>query len=177
MFSAKAFALLRAGALVLACGGSSARAQDAVARGLIAPRVSGYAEVVVADKYIDQGFVVEARGPVVQPYLEVFGQFYSGAGFLTSASLKLSVFSSLQFHNSGRSNQADPMRTFYEFEIKPGIEVVLAKALTFTTSYRRFESPNDFYGSINSIEFVLALDDSEMLGGFALNPRALWIVR
>ena len=176
MISGKTSALVSFGAACVASFASPADAQEAVARGLTTPRVSGYAEVVVADKYIDQGFVIEARGPVVQPYLELLGEFYTSDGLLTSASLKLTVFSSLQFHNSGRSNQADPMQTFYELEFKPGIELALAKALTFTTSYRRFESPNDFYGSINSIEFVLALDDSDLLGAFALHPRAIWIL-
>ena len=150
-------------------------AQDAVARGLHTPRISGYAEIVVADKYIYQGFVLESRGPVVQPYIELLGEFYTGDGFLTSASLSLMVFNSVQFHNSGRSNIADPMRTWYEFEIKPGLQVVLAKKLTFTASYRRFESPNGYYGSANGIELSLEYDDSDLLGKFALNPHVTWI--
>jgi hypothetical protein len=154
---------------------SHASAQDAVARGLTTPRLSGYAEIAVADKYIYQGFVLESRGPVVQPYIELFGEFYSGDGFLTSASLSLMVFNSLQFHNSGRSNMADPMRTWYEFEIKPGVQLVLAKQLTFTASYRRFESPNGYYGSANGIELSLEFDDSKLLGKFALNPHVTWI--
>jgi hypothetical protein len=162
--------------LGLHCSGESTLAQDAIARGLTTPRVSGYAEVVVSDKYIDQGFVLEERGPVVQPYLELLGEFYQGDGFITRAALRLTIFSSLQFHNSGRSNQADPIRTFYEFEVKPGVELGLGKLVRFTTSYRRFESPNEFYGSLNSIEFVLAFDDSDLLGAFALNPRATWVL-
>ena len=154
---------------------TDASAQDAVARGLTAPRISGYAEIAVADKYIYQGFVLERRGPVVQPYIELFGEFYTGDGFLTSASLSLMVFNSVQFHNSGRSNIADPMRTWYEFEIKPGVQLVLVKKLTFTASYRRFESPNGYYGSANGIELLLEFDDSDLLGKFALNPHVTWI--
>ena len=151
-------------------------AQDAVARGLTVPRVSGYAEIAVADKYIYQGFIVEARGPVVQPYIELYGEFYKGDGLLTSASLKLSVFNSVQFHNSGRTNLEDPMRTWYELEIKSGFEFVLAKQLTVSAVYRRFESPNGQYRSANGIEMGLAFDDSELLGAFALHPRATWIM-
>lgn len=159
----------------IVCFAATAHAQDAVARGLTLPRISGYGEVVVADKYIYQGYVLEARGPVVQPYLELLGEFYTGDGILSSASLKLTVFNSIQFHNSGRSNMADPMQTWYEFEVKPGIQLVLAQKLTFTASYRRFESPNGYYGSSNGIEVSLGYDDSDLLGKFALNPHITWI--
>lgn len=171
----KIWALVAWGTIGTGWFASSAVAQDAVARGLTAPRISGYAELVVADKYIYQGFVLETRGPVVQPYIELLGEFYTGDGFLTTASLKLSIFNSIHFHNSGRSNIADPMRTWYEFEIKPGFEFVLAKQLTFTALYRRFESPNGFTGYANGLEFSLAFDDSELLGKFALNPHVTWI--
>ena len=157
------------------CSADSAVAQEAVSRGFSAPRVSGSLEFAVADKYVYQGYIVENRGPVLQPNLELFAEFYTGDGFITSASLRLNVFNSFQFHNSGRSNMAEPKQTWYEFELMSGIQLVLAKEFTFTVSYRRFESPNGAYGPANGIELILAYDDSRLLGAFALNPRVLWI--
>ncbi|MFN2477180.1 MAG: hypothetical protein ABR526_12675 [Chthoniobacterales bacterium] len=161
--------------VLFACVGRTAIAQEAVSRGLIAPRLTGYAEVGIADKYLYHGFIVETRGPVVQPYLELYGQFYEGAGLLSSASAKLAIFNSFQLSHDGRMGISEPLRSWYEAEIKPGIELTLAKELTFTASYRRFESPNGAYGSSNGLEFALTFDDTRLLGAIALHPHALWI--
>lgn len=158
-----------------AWAGGAAFAQEAVSRGLMAPRISGYAEVGIADKYVYHGYIVETRGPVVQPYLELYGQFYDGGGLLSSASAKLVIFNSFQLSRDGRQHMSEPLRSWYEVEIKPGVELVFAKELTFTASYRRFESPNGAYGSSDGLEFALAYDDTRLLGAMALHPHALWI--
>jgi hypothetical protein len=169
-------ATLAIAAILAECFTGVVAAQDAVSRGFGPPRVSGSLDFATADKYVYQGYILENRGPVFQPNLELLAEFYTGDGFVTSASARLNVFNSFQFHNRGRSNMAEPMRTWYEFEVMSGIQLVLAKDFTFTASYRRFESPNGFYGSANGFHLTLAYDDAKMWGGFALNPRVLWIV-
>jgi hypothetical protein len=47
--------------------------------------VSGSAEILVTNRSIYHGFIADDHAPVVQPEFELFGQFYEGDGFLTSA--------------------------------------------------------------------------------------------
>jgi hypothetical protein len=161
-------------AVSLVFGPVTVFAQDAVSPGLIWPHLIGSAEISVADKYIYRGYVVENHGPVVQPYLDLSAEFYRGSRIVNSASLKVSVFSSLQFHKRGLTKSGKPMRWWYELQIEPGIELVFAKDFTFTAIYRRFESPNGVFDSFNEIELALALDDTRFLGSLALHPHVLW---
>lgn len=151
----------------------TAPAQDAVSPELDPP-FSGMAEVGVADKYIYHGYVLENQGAIVQPYLEVFAQFYSGEHFLTKASFRLAVFSSFQLHES-RDEEAEAMiRSWYELQVEAGIVLEFAKRFTFSASYVRFESPNSAFIAANGAEFILAIDDSDWLGAFALHPHVTW---
>ena len=161
--------------LALALLASNTRAQEAVSSGLKTPQISGYAEVSVANKYMYNGYLLESRGPVVQPYVELLGEFYTGKNFLTSVSAKVSVFSSFQFHNSGKSNMEKPIRTWYEAEFKPGLQFVFAERLTLTACYRRYESPNRAYSPENGFELIIEYDDSALLGQFALHPSLTWL--
>lgn len=162
-------------ALVVLLTLRSGFAQDAASPTIVHPGISGYAEVAVADKYIYHGYIAADRGPVVQPYVELFGEFYRSGGFINSASLRLSVFNSFQPGDGHVSHMGEPLRSWYEVQIEPGIELMLAKAFTFTASYRRFDSPNGAFGSSDGIELSLAADDRAMLGAFALHPRFSWI--
>lgn len=153
---------------------TEAFAQEAASPRLKVPELSGYAEVVVADRYIYHGFVAEDKGPIVQPYFEVNAEFYEGSGLLDSASLTLAVFSSLQFHDQGLSNKKQPMRSWYEAQFEPGISFVLAKDFTFTAKYIRFESPNGAFVSANAVQLELEIDDTRWLRAFALHPSFTW---
>ena len=44
-------------------------------------------EIAIADKYIYNGYVIQDHGPIVQPYLEIAEEFYSGAGLITTATV------------------------------------------------------------------------------------------
>lgn len=134
-----------------------------------------FREVEVANKYIYNGYVADQRGPVVQPYLEVFGEFYRGTGVIDSAALKLTLFESFQPRGDSDSDKFEPLRSWYEFEVEAGLELRIAKQLTVAMMYRRFESPNGAFGSTNSFDLEFALDDSRWLGACALHPRVEWI--
>lgn len=163
--------LLASVAAALSLGTSAA--QDAVSPEL-SPRFSGAAAVGIADKYIYHGYVLENQGAIIQPEFEVLARFYSGAGILTKASLRLYVFSSFQTHES-RDEQTDAMiHSWYEVQVEMGIVLELAKHFTFSASYVRFESPNHAFIAANAAEFILSLDDSEWLGAWALHPHVSW---
>lgn len=152
--------------------GTSA-AQEAVSPE-VQPRLSGSAEVSVASQYIYHGYVLENQGAIIQPELEILARFYSGEGFLSKVSWRLSVFSSFQLHES-RAEQSEVMiRSWYEVQIETGFVLELAKHFTFRASYVRFESPNHAYIATNAAEFILSLDDSDWLGAYALNPYLSW---
>lgn len=152
-----------------------AEAQDAASRSLTWPRPTAYAEVAVSDKYIYRGYIVEDHGPVVQPYVEVFGEIYSSEnGWLQSASLRLAVFNSFQPNGAEGRADSELMRAWYETQIEAGMAFILAKGLSVTASYLRFDSPNGAYGGSNAFTLALQLDDEWLLGACALNPRALW---
>jgi hypothetical protein len=169
-------AILLAGFLAFTSLSPASFAQDAVSSGLTWRVATGYAELTVADKYIYHGYVVEDHGPVVQPYLELFENFYyKNDGFLNSISFKFSLFSSIQFHDQRHSQDEKPLRWWYELQIEPGIEFILAKELTFTASYLRFESPNNAFRSSDAVELNLTMDDKRELGAFALYPHLSWI--
>jgi hypothetical protein len=130
--------------------------------------------VAVADRYIYHGYVVEDDGPVVQPYLYLAGEFYTGSGWLSSASATVAVFNSLQFHHDGISAQNEMLRTWYEAQIEAGFSLVFADVLTADAKYVRLESPNGAFVAANAVTLALQLDDERWLGAFALRPRFLW---
>jgi hypothetical protein len=153
----------------------AAKAQEAVAPGLRWRTVTGYAEVAIPDKYIYHGYVIEDRGPIIQPYIELYEEFYRGTGLLTSASAKFSFFTSLQGRDDGATHTAAPGRWFYEIQIEGGLELVLAKRFTFSLAYLRYESPIDIYAPSNAIQVMLSWDDKDIAGWYSLHPHITWI--
>jgi hypothetical protein len=173
-FSTAALVVHATIALGFLVGGSPVLGQDAVDKGVSWPHLTGYAEVAVADKYIYHGYIVQDKGPVVQPYVEIFGEFYRGEAPLTSASLRLSIFNSFQVHDESAPTKAEPLRSWYETQIEPGLELIFAKHLTLIMSYRRFESPNAAYSASNSFELRASFDDESLLGRWAIHPHVAW---
>ena len=159
---------------LLALLAPSAFAQEAVSSGLHWPKLSGFWEVVVADRYIYHGYVADDHQPVVQPEAGFQAQFFEGNGWLTSVSFVFSAFNSIQFYDQGVSNHDQPVRSWYEAQFEPGFAVVLAKDFTVTAKYIRFESPNGAFVSSNAIQLQLEIDDTRWLGALALHPSLTW---
>jgi hypothetical protein len=153
---------------------ATARAQEAVSSGLKTPKISGWVELPVASAYIYHGYVVEDRGPVIQPYIYVEGEFYSGSGWLSSASITLGIFNNLQFGHEGIETDNTMLRSWYEMQAEAGLSFVFAESVTFSATYIRLESPNGAFISGNAISLRLGLDDERWLGAFALRPYFLW---
>ena len=152
-----------------------AAAQEAVGSGLRWRPVTGYAEVAIADKYIYHGYVIQDRGLIVQPYIELYENFYRGDGLLTAASGKFSFFTSLQTRDDGATNVSAPGSWFYEVQLEGAIELELAKRLTVSLGYLRYESPIDMYTPSNTFQLTLSFDDKDLAGWFSLHPHVSWL--
>jgi hypothetical protein len=150
-------------------------AQEATDTGLRWRALTGLVEVAVADKYIYNGYVVQDQGPIVQPYLELAEEFYTGSGLLTSASATFSFFTSLQSREDGATHTAAPGHWFYELQVEAGVELELAKRFTVSLSYLRFDSPINAYQPSSALQLTLRYDDTEIPGWFALNPHVTWL--
>ena len=149
-------------------------AQDAASPRLRLPKLSGFVEVVVADRYIYHGYVADDHQPVVQPEFGIQAQFYEGKGWLTSASFVFTVFNSVQFYDQGVSTKNQPLRSWYEAQFEPGIAIGFANTLTATAKYIRLESPNGAFLTSNALQLELELDDERWLGAYALHPSFTW---
>lgn len=162
-------------AALLAVAVRTMPAQEATDTGLRWRALTGLVEIAVADKYIYNGYVIQDEGPIVQPYLELAEEFYTGSGLVTGASATFSFFTSLQSRDDGMPNTAPPGRWLYEMQIRAGLEVELAKQLTISLSYLRYESPIDAYQGSNALELTLTWDDNDIPGWFALRPHVTWL--
>lgn len=136
-------------------------------------RVSGYAEVVVVDRYVYHGLVLEDQGAIVQPYVLVSAAVYAGNGFLNSAAVTFSFFSSLQSHNSSVEAEWVPS-WWYELQLEPGIELTFGRHYKLSAVYRYFDSPSGAFDSAQEAELTLAFDDSHLLGNLAVHPHVTW---
>ena len=151
---------------------ATSAAQDAASPRL-EPRLTGSAGISLSDKYIYHGYVLENQGAIIQPEFEVLARFYSGDGVVTKAWWRLYIFTSFQSHESDEKSDAI-MRSWSEVQLETGIVLELAKHLTFSASYVRFESPNHAFIAANAAELILSLDDSDWLGEWALHPHVSW---
>jgi hypothetical protein len=169
-------AVIRLAVIILfAIGCATAIAQEAVDSGVRWRNLTGYAEVVLVDKYIYHGYVTEDRGPIVQPYFEIYEEFYRGTGLLTSASGKFSLFNSLQPRHDEMNNTSAPGHWFYELQVEAGLELQFARQFTISLGYLRFESPIDAYRPSNALQLTLKWDDKDVPGWFPLSPHVTWL--
>ena len=131
--------------------------------------ISGDLGIDIYSQYIFHGIVLENQGAILQPYANIYMKLYEGEGALTSATLNLGIWNSLH------SNHTVPSTTrwWYEFDFLAGVSFVLFKNLTFTPTYILYSSPGDYFTSSHNLQLRLAYNDSDLLGGFALNPYAL----
>lgn len=136
--------------------------------------ISGDLGVVFASQYFSRGLVFENQGLIAQPYFDLFLTLHEGDGFINKVNLQLGLWSSIH----SKHTDAAPRSTtaaWYEVNFTPGIAVTFAKYWTLTTSYLLYASPNGGFQTFQGINFRLDLDDSELLGAFALRPHLVFM--
>lgn len=137
-----------------------------------ASRVHALFQLDFSDHYITpRGLNVENEGLVVQPLFLAFWDLYSSkTGFLENITLTTGVWSSVHSEESG----TDPGH-WNEFDPIAGLAFKFAKIWKLETNYTAFDSMVDSYPTSHHLEVKLSLDDSAMLGKFALRPYvAYW---
>lgn len=131
--------------------------------------ISGDLGVAVVSQYISRGVVNENQGFIAQPYLDIYIKMYEGDGFLNKIQLNLGFWASLH-SNKTFAAPGSTLPAWYEFDWMPGLSFTFAKNFTFTATYLEFDfvAPNARAGNLN---FNLAYDDTDLLGGWALKPH------
>lgn len=135
-------------------------------------RWSGDAGVNVVNAYYTYGILQEDDGFIAQPFADVFYTLFEGKGFISEATIGLSLWSSIHSKETG----ADPDSSFgpwYKEDLVIPIAVTFAERVTLTASYLEYQFPNGALDLERSVSANLAVDDTAWLGPFALHPHIL----
>lgn len=132
-----------------------------------ASRVSGSVKLDMTNAYFFRGLKQEDGGVMLQPAASLTIPMYKDADWSIDA--QLSTWNSMHTTRTGASSRSGISQFWYELDFAGGVSVSRGQ-LTLTTLYNFYTSPNDAFNTEEDIGFTLALDDSEWLGQFALNP-------
>lgn len=139
--------------------------------------ITGDIGIDVTSNYIARGISQENQGAILQPHINLSFRVYEGAGALSKVSVDLGFWNSLHsrktaaggvFGGGGATTNA-----WYESDFTAGLSFVFNKNITLSPYYRAYMSPNDAFNTAQNLGLRLALDDSDLLGAFALHPYAL----
>jgi hypothetical protein len=130
--------------------------------------ITGDLGFTMTNEYLSRGLVLNSKGVVAQPYLDLYFKLYEGTGFLNKVTFNLGLWSDL---NSHVQNQISTLRNWYEFDYTAGLTFTFAKNFAFTASYFEFDSPGQDFATARSVNLNLAYDDTDLLGAFALHPH------
>ena len=161
--------------------------------------ITGDFGVTFTSEYISRGEVLQDKGVIAQPYLDLYFKLYSGdanSWFINSVSAQLSFWSDIGSNQNSANtaigfpygyvahNKTYPKTNtitatapdWYEFDWDPGFSVTFAQKFTLLMQYMEFDSPAGAFGAERSLNATLTYDDSSLLGAFALHPHAtvLW---
>jgi len=136
--------------------------------------ITGDFGVTVTNLYDSRGYALVTRGAMVQPYLDIYFQAYSGDGFINSIVPTLSFWSDVNSDTNFASVPGNTVPAWYEFDWLPGITINFAKHFALTVSYYEFDSPSGGFNTARSINSTLAYDDTGLLDpskNFSLQPH------
>ncbi|MBC8009269.1 MAG: hypothetical protein H7067_04140 [Burkholderiales bacterium] len=141
--------------------------------------ITGDLGVTFVSQYVSRGVVLENQSVIAQPYADLYFKLYEGDGFVSKVSLILGIWASINEDktDAGAVTGAGFSSTdaWYEFDYTPGVAVSFAKYFTLTSSFFQFLSPNDGFQTFSGINFRLDIDDSSLLGAFALKPHFTYL--
>ena len=139
--------------------------------------ISGDIGIDVVSMYIARGIPLENQGAILQPYMDLSFRLFQGDGALSSVSLDLGFWQSFHSRKTGAGGVfgggGSTTNAWYESDFTAGLSFVFNKNITLSPYYRAYMSPNDAFNTAQDIGLRLALDDSDMLGAWALHPYAL----
>ncbi len=136
--------------------------------------ISGNVGLDFSNAYFYRGIRQEREGLITQPYGDLSWSLFDDpdADGLESIAFSLGIWNSLHTGptGSGTSSSATHVRSWYESDFFTGVTLGLDNWEAGIT-YTAYMSPNDAFSSISELSFSLAMDDSELLGAFAMNPH------
>ena len=127
--------------------------------------------------YFFRGIKQERKGLVAQPYADINFNVYAdddGSG-LNGVTFTLGQWNSLHTGPSGQDGSAANVAPWYESDFFTGVTLAIDNWEAGIT-YTSYLSPNDSFGTVQELSFGLAMDDSALLGTFALQPHVLMAV-
>ena len=127
--------------------------------------------------YFFRGIKQERKGLVAQPYADINFNVYSdddGSG-LNGVTFTLGQWNSLHTGPSGQDGSAANVAPWYESDFFTGFTLAIDNWEAGIT-YTSYLSPNDSFGTVQELSFGLAMDDTALLGTFALQPHVLMAV-
>ena len=127
--------------------------------------------------YFFRGIKQERKGLVAQPYADINFNVYAdddGSG-LNGVTFTLGQWNSLHTGPSGQDGSAANVAPWYESDFFTGVTLAIDNWEAGIT-YTSYLSPNDSFGTVQELSFGLAMDDTALLGTFALQPHVLMAV-
>ena len=124
--------------------------------------------------YFFRGIRQEREGFITQPYADINFDVYSdddGSG-LNGVTFSLGQWHSLHSGPSGKDGPAENVAPWYEADFFMGFALEIDNWGTGVT-YTSYMSPNDSFGTVQELSLGLAMDDSDLLGQYAMNPHLL----
>jgi hypothetical protein len=133
--------------------------------------------VEFADKYVTpRGQVVRDNGLSIQPLMLAFINLYEGKGFIEN----FKIFGGLwaDYGTEGVSEHPPfgsiPKTRYTEIDPILGLSVGFGKVATLSVTYSAFVEQILDIGTSQNLEVKLAVDDTKLLGPFALHPYFLF---
>jgi hypothetical protein len=116
---------------------------------------TGNMDVLAKSPYIFRGIVQESRPELTMwPAGDIGIALHSGEGALKSASINFGVWNSLQTGSSGLDSASNKLHYEEDFYAAAGLTFT---ALTFTTTYTAYTSPNGGFGTVHELAFKAAI--------------------
>lgn len=145
-------------------------AADASAPGEAVSPLSLQLNLDIGSAYFFRGIRQEDRGVVFQPAAKLTYSLWS------KDDAKLDAFASVWNSIHSRKTLAEDKDAYpghwYELDGSGGLTLTVGK-LAITGAYLVLSSPSNAFGTVQELDFTVALDDSEWLGAFALKPYAM----
>ena len=125
--------------------------------------------------YFFRGIRQERSGAIAQPYMDVTFSLFEGTEGLNSVAFTIGQWNSLHTGPTGNDGPATNVAAWYESDFYSGFSFGVDN-WDFGLNYTAYLSPNNAFGTVKEVALSFAVDDSTLLGGFALSPHVLMAI-
>jgi hypothetical protein len=130
--------------------------------------LSGMFQSDITNAYFFRGILNERASLIWQPWFELYlSILQSDEGPIRDVTIGGGIWNSI--HDEETLAEDDP-EIWYEADLYPLISIEFPYAVTLTTTYYWYKSPNDAFDTVEELNFRIEWDDSETLGRWALAP-------